>query len=29
MGEMKNIVEAVKAAGMKDKVTIMVGGAPC
>jgi corrinoid protein of di/trimethylamine methyltransferase len=28
MGEMKNIVEAVKAAGMKDKVTIMVGGAP-
>jgi corrinoid protein of di/trimethylamine methyltransferase len=28
MGEMKNIVEAVKAAGMRDKVTIMVGGAP-
>jgi corrinoid protein of di/trimethylamine methyltransferase len=28
MGEMKNIVEAVKTAGMKDKVTIMVGGAP-
>jgi corrinoid protein of di/trimethylamine methyltransferase len=28
MGEMKNIVEAVKAAGIRDKVTIMVGGAP-
>jgi len=28
MGEMKNIVEAVKAAGMKDSVTIMIGGAP-
>ncbi|NJD04630.1 MAG: cobalamin-binding protein [Ruminiclostridium sp.] len=28
MGEMKNIVEGLKAAGMRDKVTIMIGGAP-
>lgn len=28
MGEMKTIVEAAKAAGIRDKVTIMVGGAP-
>ena len=28
MGEMKNVVEALKAAGLRDKVTIMVGGAP-
>jgi corrinoid protein of di/trimethylamine methyltransferase len=28
MGEMKNIVEAAQAAGIRDSVTIMVGGAP-
>ena len=28
MGEMKNIVEAVSAAGFRDKVKIMIGGAP-
>ncbi len=28
MGEMKSIVEAAKAAGIRDQVTIMVGGAP-
>lgn len=28
MGEMKNVVEAATAAGIRDKVTIMVGGAP-
>lgn len=28
MGEMKNIVEAAVAAGIRDKVKIMVGGAP-
>ncbi len=28
MGEMQSVVEAVKAAGMKDKVKIMIGGAP-
>jgi methanogenic corrinoid protein MtbC1 len=25
---MKNVVEAAKVAGIRDKVTIMVGGAP-
>jgi len=28
MGEMKNVVDAAVAAGVRDKVTIMVGGAP-
>ncbi len=28
MGEMKAVVEAAAAAGIRDKVTIMVGGAP-
>ncbi|MDR1570845.1 MAG: corrinoid protein [Oscillospiraceae bacterium] len=28
MGEMKNIVEAIKQAGLRDQVKIMVGGAP-
>ncbi len=28
MGEMKTVVEAAKAAGIRDQVTIMVGGAP-
>ncbi len=28
MGEMKNVVDAAVAAGIRDKVTIMVGGAP-
>ena len=28
MGEMKNIIAAAVAAGIRDKVTIMVGGAP-
>ncbi|HHW32302.1 MAG TPA: cobalamin-binding protein [Clostridiaceae bacterium] len=28
MNEMKNVVEAAKAAGIRDNVTIMVGGAP-
>ncbi len=28
MGEMKNVVEAAKNAGIRDKVAIMVGGAP-
>jgi methanogenic corrinoid protein MtbC1 len=28
MGEMKNVISAAVAAGIRDKVTIMVGGAP-
>ncbi len=28
MGEMKNVVEAAKAKGVREKFTIMVGGAP-
>ena len=28
MGEMKSVVEAAKEAGIRDSVTIMVGGAP-
>ena len=28
MGEMKNVVEGLKAAGLRDNVTIMIGGAP-
>ena len=28
MGEMKNVVETAKAANIRDKVKIMVGGAP-
>jgi len=28
MTEMKSVVEAIKEAGIRDKVTIMVGGAP-
>lgn len=28
MTEMKNVVEAAKEAGIRDQVTIMVGGAP-
>ena len=28
MGEMKSVVETAKEAGIRDKVTIMVGGAP-
>lgn len=28
MGEMKNVVEAAKAAGIRDSITIMIGGAP-
>jgi methanogenic corrinoid protein MtbC1 len=28
MTEMKNVVESIKAAGIRDKLTIMVGGAP-
>jgi corrinoid protein of di/trimethylamine methyltransferase len=28
MGEMQKVVDAVKAAGIRDQVTIMVGGAP-
>ena len=28
MGEMRNIVEAVKASEMKDQVKVMIGGAP-
>lgn len=28
MGEMKNVVEAAKAAGIRDQVKILVGGAP-
>jgi Predicted cobalamin binding protein len=28
MSEMKTVVEAIKSAGMRDKVTIMIGGAP-
>lgn len=27
--EMKNVTEAVTAAGLRDKVTIIIGGAPC
>jgi corrinoid protein of di/trimethylamine methyltransferase len=28
MSEMKNVVESIKSAGIRDKLTIMVGGAP-
>lgn len=28
MGEMKNVVEAAKEAGMRNEITIMIGGAP-
>lgn len=28
MGEMKTVIEAIEAAGLRDQVTIMVGGAP-
>lgn len=28
MGEMKNVVESLKAAGIRDTVTVMIGGAP-
>ncbi len=28
MGEMKNVVEGLKAAGIRDNVTVMIGGAP-
>jgi methanogenic corrinoid protein MtbC1 len=28
MTEMKSVVEALKASGLRDKLTIMVGGAP-
>ncbi len=28
MGEMKNVIAAAKEAGIRDKVTIMIGGAP-
>ena len=28
MGEMKNVVEGLKAAGVRDSITVMVGGAP-
>jgi Predicted cobalamin binding protein len=28
MGEMKNVVDMVKASDLKDKVTVMIGGAP-
>jgi methanogenic corrinoid protein MtbC1 len=28
MPEIKMVVEAVKAAGMRDQITIMIGGAP-
>jgi corrinoid protein of di/trimethylamine methyltransferase len=28
MTEMKNVVESIKSAGIRDKLTIMVGGAP-
>ncbi len=28
MGEMKNVVEMVKTSDLKDKVTVMIGGAP-
>ena len=28
MGEIKSVVEAVDAAGLRDKLTIMIGGAP-
>ena len=28
MGEMKNVVDAVKASDMADKITVMIGGAP-
>ncbi|MGB9905715.1 MAG: cobalamin B12-binding domain-containing protein, partial [Desulfotomaculales bacterium] len=27
--EMKNVVEAVTEAGLRDRVTIIIGGAPC
>lgn len=28
MGEMKTVIQAIEAAGLRDQVTIMVGGAP-
>ena len=28
MAEMKNVVQGVKGAGLRDKVRIMIGGAP-
>jgi len=28
MNEMRNVVEALKTAGVRDKVLVMVGGAP-
>jgi Predicted cobalamin binding protein len=28
MGEMKNVVEGLKTAGLRDNVTVMIGGAP-
>jgi len=28
MGEMKNVLESIKNAGLRDKVTVMIGGAP-
>jgi methanogenic corrinoid protein MtbC1 len=28
MPEIKNVIEAIKNAGIRDKVTIMIGGAP-
>ena len=28
MGEMKNVVEGLKSAGLRDNVTVMIGGAP-
>ncbi len=28
MGEMKNVVDLVKAEGLKEKLTVMIGGAP-
>ena len=28
MGEMKSVIEAIEAAGLRDKVKIMIGGAP-
>ena len=28
MGEMKNVVDLVKAEGLQDKLTVMIGGAP-
>jgi methanogenic corrinoid protein MtbC1 len=28
MTEMKNVVESIKSSGLRDKLTVMVGGAP-